>query len=107
MVPPTALALPLTRAFVAARGRETWNARRLVFFTLEGEETRGGELCVRAQCEKRTHAQCTQLVERESGESNVQLLERGKEESCACVVRVRTTTPRDIDPSKRCSASNK
>ncbi|KAG0415942.1 hypothetical protein HPB47_006884, partial [Ixodes persulcatus] len=57
--------------------------------------------------EKRTHAQCTQLVERESGESNAQLLERGKEESCACVVRVPTTTPtpRDIDPSKRCSAS--
>ncbi|KAG0444388.1 hypothetical protein HPB47_013846 [Ixodes persulcatus] len=72
MAPPTALALPPTRAF-----------------------------------EKRTHAQCTQLVERESGESNAQLLERGKEESCACVVRVPTTTPtpRDIDPSKRCSAS--
>ena len=63
---------------------------------------------MRARCEeKRTHAQCTQLVERESGESNAQLLERGKEESCACVVRVPTTTPtpRDIDPSKRCSAS--
>ncbi|KAG0428227.1 hypothetical protein HPB47_024747 [Ixodes persulcatus] len=49
-------------------------ARRLFFFTLEGEETRGGEVRVRARCEeKRTHAQCTQLVERESGESNAQL----------------------------------
>ncbi|KAG0429435.1 hypothetical protein HPB47_023635 [Ixodes persulcatus] len=55
-----------------------------IFFTLEGEETRGGELRVRARCEEKpTHAQCTQLVERESGESNAQLLERGKEETGA------------------------